>query len=1131
MAVKIKFDSDYNAQPPTLVLCTRNGTKLSPIPARNIKYAAQMNGYNQPIFIVNEYNNGVRYPCWDDLQNFKLVYAKEWNEFFEASIEISEKNERTKTCTCTSLGEAELSLIFLYDIEINTESDILRKDYVPTVLYDSDNPRASLLHRIKEKAPHYIIKHVDSSIKNIQRTFSFNKVSIYDAFKQISEEINCIFILHVGYDSAGKMVRSISVYDLESTCLDCGKRGEFVTQCDSCGSTNISTGYGEDTTIYVSTENLADDITYSSDTGSVKNVFKLIAGDDLMTATIANLNPTGDGYLWHISNETKADMSSELVGKVNEYDTSYVFYNSEYKTAFKDVSSPSINKNEAELPVSLLNAYNQLIIKYGTIASDINIELKKIDPIIFGYPDLMLYYYDTIDLALFLRDTMMPSASILPDTTAAHEAEKLTSQNLSSVSQQHLSASEQVANSSVLSMAKVLVDHRYQTKVVSSTLDTTDRFDEHGVKYYVWTGSFSVTNYSNEEDSATTNNISVRITESYADYIRQQMEKVMSASKPTDDATDIVALFKLDHSLTSESPFTNELKKYSLTRLHMLYDACQACLDVLIEQNVASIDDAAGLYEIMYVPYNEKLHLISDEMSFRESEISIVSGRYDNDKKLVSDGMQTLITKVREYIQDQLNFEKYLGEELWVEFAAYRREDTYENSNYISDGLNNSELFNNAKEFLNVAKKEIYKSSTQQHSISSSLHNLLVMKEFQSIVDKFELGNWIRVNVDNNVYRLRLIAYTIDFDNLGVLDVTFSDVTHLSDGYLDMEGILSQASSIAKSYSSIKRQAGQGEKSKDFLDDWVENGLQLTKTKIVDAADNQSFTLDRRGLWCKRYSDILDDYDDQQIRLINTGLYVTNDGWNTANTGIGQFTYWSPVTEQYETDYGVVAKTLIGNLIIGDTVGIYNEDKSIQLDRNGFRMTIKANKDQDAASNVFSIEKKIVDDLGNAETSSIISVDKEGNLVLSGSLMVQPSEKDPDTLDNYLDKIKSDTYTAITDIYGKLDGTGELIDGVIKRKYEELEKSYNAALESYKQDVAAYMQFDETGLTIGATSSPLKIHTSNSQMSFLYNEQVMAFMDYEYLSISNADISSTLKIGKFFFNPRDDGSMSLTWYG
>ena len=66
---------------------------------------------------------------WDKVVNFKLVYCKEWDMWFEIKVELDEKLDTVKTVFCTQLGQAELSQIKLYGVEINTEDDIARDDY------------------------------------------------------------------------------------------------------------------------------------------------------------------------------------------------------------------------------------------------------------------------------------------------------------------------------------------------------------------------------------------------------------------------------------------------------------------------------------------------------------------------------------------------------------------------------------------------------------------------------------------------------------------------------------------------------------------------------------------------------------------------------------------------------------------------------------------------------------------------------------------------------------------------------------------------------------------------------------------------------------------------------------------
>ena len=380
MSIKINFDMANNPETPTLILAYRNGRKIGKIVADGTVVRDSMTNPSEISFRVRKFLNGEKNTLWDKIVDFKLAWYQEADLWFEISVEIDESNETIKNVSCTQLGQAELSQIKLYNVEINTENDIARDDYViPTVLYNPEHPEASLLHRIMEKAPHYSIIHVDSTIANIQRTFTFDDPSIVDAFQEIAEEIGCLFVFHSNSDANGKIQRAISVYDLESNCNACGHRGEFTSVCPECGSNNINEGYGEDTTIFVTSDELANDIKFVSDVGSIKNCFKLEAGDDLMTATVRNCNPNGTDYIWYISDAVKADMSNELVGKLESYDVLYKTYQDDYVV---DVDSYTLKK------------YNDLVYKYRGY----NENLQGIATPIKGYPSLMMAVYNTIDL-------------------------------------------------------------------------------------------------------------------------------------------------------------------------------------------------------------------------------------------------------------------------------------------------------------------------------------------------------------------------------------------------------------------------------------------------------------------------------------------------------------------------------------------------------------------------------------------------------------------------------------------------------------------------------------------------------------------------------------------------------------
>lgn len=988
MAIRIMFDASNNPEQPTVVLAKRNGDKLGMLNAKEFSVSDSFNDAPELSFKVYKELDGELCPLWDEITNFKLIYCVEWNTWFEMTVELDESDETIKTVFCTGLGYAELGQIMLYTIEINTEEDIARDDYEePTVLFNEKNPKASLLNRIMEKAPHYTITHVDASIADIQRTFSFDDISIYDAFQEIAEEIKCVFILNANSDGEGNLQRTIEVYDLQSYCFDCGHRGDFFDVCPECGSENVKPGYGEDTTIFIAPDDLADNIGFTTDTDAVKNCFKLEGGDDLMTATIRNCNPNGTDYLWYFSDDMKKEMPKELVDKIESYDDLYQYYQNDH------VVIPSYT--------DAVVAYNNLIDKYKVFNED----LERIEIPIKGYPALMNAYYNTIDMNLYLTSSMMPSVETI-ETDAKKELAKLTSTALSPVAVQKVSIiSNATADNVVLSMAKLIVDSRFKVKINSSSISNSG-------SSCTWTGSFIVTNYYNEEDTATGNNIRVLINDNFEEFVKEKVEKQLA--KEGDGEVDIVGLFSMTYN-----NFVNELRKYSLNRLRSFYASCQACLDVLIEQGVADKESWDGqdpnLYDDLYYPYLQKQNAISSEISVREQEISLIVGDRDSDGDLVTYGLQNYLDIYRDEIQNSLDFEKYLGEDLLLEFAAYRREDKYANDNYISDALSNTELFDKAQEFLERATEEIHKSAEQQHSISSSLKNLLVIDKFKPIVDKFSVGNWLRIIVDDIIYKLRLINYEIDYDDIEDISVEFSDVIRSKDSASDIQSVLDQASSMASSYDSVKHQAEQGKNGNDKLNGWVNEGLSLTNMTIVGDADNQNMQWDSHGMLLREYLPITNTYDDRQLKIINRGLYVTDDNWTTSRAGIGNFRFYNPKTKEYEDAYGVIADTIVGNIVLSEEVGIYNKNNSITMDGDGFHITTSADALKD--SDVFTIQKENKLPDGSVSTDKLLYFDNNGNLVINGTVRVYSSGSSIPPTDTTL----GDVINATTDAIDKVD--------------------------------------------------------------------------------------------------------------
>lgn len=872
---------------------------------------------------------------WNDIKDFRLIYLPNEQKWFEITVSLDDtSSDVIKSVTAVHLEEAELSQLMLYDVEINTvDEDMIRDDYQVTTFYNEDNPKASLLNRIlADKAPHYVIHHVDESLCNIQRSFSFSDCSILDALNDIAEEVQCIFI----YGEAsvdGQLVRSISAYDLLSYCTACGERGEHLnTATHTCSETEtpfIKSGYGEDTSVFVSVENLAESISYEADASSFKTCFKLEAGDDLMTATVANCNPNGSSYVWYFSDEIRSDMSDELRAKLDEYDTLY----------------DSINDDEdMEIPQTYIDSYNLLVEKYFDDSdeedeSDISSFETKIPtasyPVV-GYSSLMDLYYNAMDFYSYLNVTMMPVADAAEDTTATEQAALLTNSTMSPIGLANTSVVTQTTmETAIKNYAKVYIDTaRYSIDIVTSTAVNK-----------IWTGYIKITSLLDEEETANTPYLTIRFNDDAATFIKQKMDKAL-AKLDESEHIGIVALFE-----KNLNDFKADLKKYCLTRLASFYEMCEDCLDVMVEAGFAKNDAAhRDVYTNMYTPYLNKQKAIIQEIAVRDAELASLQKPSENTVNTYytayaitpseDDGIIDVIGKKRVEINSSLDMKSFLGVDLWIELSSYRRDDTYTNNNFKSyDNMDSSELIKQAQDFYNAATKEIKKAGTLQHSISAEIRNLFVMPEFEPIRDKFELMNWIRLAVDGEVYKLRLTKIEIEDDDFERAEVEFSDAIYAGNEVSDVKNLLGNVRSMSTSYSEVSRQAEKGNTAKTIMDDWTRHGLNLMNQRIVSNAENQNVVYGPMGILLRRIDDMTGEFDDEQVKIINKGLYFSDDGWETAKVGIGEVMYTDPLTGDPVIVYGINGETIVGKLILGEALGIYNSSNSLTFNEDGLRIT------------------------------------------------------------------------------------------------------------------------------------------------------------------------------------------------
>lgn len=834
---------------PQIFLCNRQLNKIGEIyPVYDLKIKANLNGSDELSFSIpkeiKNYNNKDadrlnresilplqnKYSAlYDKITDYSVILVEGFG-YFETLSTIKDAYTHTKNIQGKSLGESELSQLYC-TLECNTENDIARDDYVPSVLYNPENRNGSLIHRILSYAPNYKAGTVDETIKNIQRTFSFSNKDIISCFSEIAEELNCIFDVVVRRNDDGIVERVVNIYDA-MYCRDCNSRNIINGICQDCNSTHTA-GIGEDTTIQISTKNLSDEITLTPD-GNMKNCFIIEGGDDIITSTVQGIMPSGNNKIYKFSDETRRSFSPELKTAYEEYEKQY----DENKKSYEETL-------ELEYGISDLILYLQSGRMPTVETSKRNLRDETIH-LICQFQNLFPNGLGTLDLT---------------DTTSR--------------------------NGTVRQVFSLFVDDGYAVKQENGSMN-----QENGRLY--WTGDIVVYEIGNNDSKATihigknssyiewldkttsngvlsssdgaetTDSLSawgINFTTDHGQYITYLKQKISITQK--------------NYQYMEDQTFNNpkEWQKYSLNRLYSYYTGYGACIEVLYETSqetkLTGIENTA---KTMIASYQAEQNKISEYMSRLEEMIYYLYHYYDRDfnadspslpsgqdidyskyndpenRKYFPDALtafrnmfhyikwgtwaggdeskstdtpmccgdcgssyvtllnclnkgcnstnivtySALAGQIRDAYQENpesledrrkeirkkcdIKSDVNLGSRLYSELCSFLREDVYNNSNFTSDGLaSNSQLISKSRELIRKAGQELAKACVSQHTLSGNIYAFAAYSRLnegdfpiQNAYDKFKLGNFMRYfPSDNEEYKLRLSSEEFSWTDSG----------------------------------------------------------------------------------------------------------------------------------------------------------------------------------------------------------------------------------------------------------------------------------------------------------------------------------------------------------------------------
>ena len=387
-------------------------------------------------------------------------------------------------------------------------------------------------------------------------------------------------------------------------------------------------------------------------------------------------------------------------------------------------------------------------------------------------------------------------------------------------------------------------------------------------------------------------------------------------------------------------------------------------------KNIDEVYCAQGMNKPNSFNYNlyqqnlKDLNNVTAEYNKRKTEVDSATDVYNS------------IIAERNAIQSQLDMDKWFTKDEWETLDSYVVEETYSNDNYITtDNTTDTERFDIERQLFNVAWKDLSKKCRPQYQYSSTLSNVLTIPQFKGFLKYFQLGNFIRMATDyDTIIKLRLISFTVDYNDTSKIDVTFSDAVRVHDIYEDASSIQAQANSAAMSFKFNKNQYDKSVNQSNFVEEMRKYGLDVATVQIHNAS-NQSQVWDETGMTFRMWNNERNDFDPEQIKIINN-LMAFTDSDGQVRMAIGKI----PIDKNGNTAFGFNAEVLFGKAIFGENLTIQNDSGKFLFDNNGFSATSGNNSvriNPDKSGELFSIYKG---------SSRQFYIDSDGNVHFTGDL-------------------------------------------------------------------------------------------------------------------------------------------------
>ena len=379
-------------------------------------------------------------------------------------------------------------------------------------------------------------------------------------------------------------------------------------------------------------------------------------------------------------------------------------------------------------------------------------------------------------------------------------------------------------------------------------------------------------------------------------------------------------------------------------------------------------------------------------------------------------------------ISKSLNIISYFASTpaLLRELNCYWIEGDYTNDNIaVLEETTAEEEIDLSNELLDAGYIELSKICQPRFSFSLESIDATKQYEFRDQMRLLELGKIITIEKEEGLwYYPALLEISMNLDNSDEFSMTFANAIRLDDWGYTYADLISDASSTSRKVSANWQNILAYSKERAEISSLIKDPLDVTLRASFANMVNQEFAVDKNGiLGRKKVSEASDEFENEQVRLINNLLIFTDDNWETAKTALGKI-YYTDDAGNEATSYGLIAETIIGSLIMGERLKIKNQQSTVELGADGIAIkksdgTVVFSAKPDGSLVVHNYaNQSSVDSLSERMSAAEFSIDAN-----TGQIALKASQSSVDSLSARMSTAEARLDVQATNISAKVSSS------------------------------------------------------------------------------------------------------------